>query len=278
VPDAPLPADFYDSYSALTVWNGQLTAIGATVWRSVDGVTWLRNNLADGTAAPGPLAGLTRANENVRALALGGTLFFLQPDTGNVFRSTDPNAAVWTFIGVIPGYTPRCGPAAFTLLGKMWVMGGGACDYSRVYNDIWSSPDGLNWTQNAAPAAWSGRMWPCIAIGSDGMIWLAGGYAPTDWNNSGTLKVRYGANHADVWYSRDGIDWKQLKADAGSGLPDDGKLEPRHAATCYVVGDTAATAKLVIIAGTGGSDPNGANARVINSIRALPLPAAATLP
>ena len=37
VMDAPVPTDFYDSYSALVVWMGQLTAIGATVWRSADG-------------------------------------------------------------------------------------------------------------------------------------------------------------------------------------------------------------------------------------------------
>lgn len=280
VPDVALPTDFYDSYSALTVWNGQLTAVGATVWRSIDGSTWLRNNLPDGvTAAPGPLAGLNTANENSRALILGDTLFFLQPDTGDVFTSTDPNAAVWTYIGDMSGsgYTPRCAAAAFSLLGKLWVMGGGACDYSRVYNDIWSSPDGVNWTQSAAPAAWFARMWPCIAIGPDGIVWLTAGYAPTDWTNNGTIKVRYGANHADVWYSRDAVDWKQLKADAGSGLPDDGKLEPRHAPTCYVTGDTGA-ANLVIMAGTGGSDPNDAAAQVINSIRTLPLPTAAELP
>jgi hypothetical protein len=34
----------------------------------------------------------------------------------------------------------------------------------------------------------------------------------------------------------------------------------------------------VMMAGTGGSNPNGAEARVINSIRVLPLPAAASLP
>jgi hypothetical protein len=283
VPDVPLPTDFYDSYSALTVWNGQLTAIGSTVWRSVDGVTWLRNNLPDGTPAEGPLADLTRANENSRALILGASLFFLQPDLGgDVFQSTDPNAATWTYIGEMAssGYTPRCGEAAFALLGKMWVMGGGACDYSKLYNDIWSSPDGVNWTRTATPVAWSARMWPCIALGPDGIVWLAGGYAPTDWNNTGgTIKVRYGANHSDVWYSRDAVTWKQLKADAGSGLPDDGQLEPRHAATCYVTPDASGTGStLVIIAGTGGSDPNDANAEVINSIRALPLPAAAELP
>jgi len=282
VQDVPLPTDFYDSYSALTVWNGQLTALGSTVWRTVDGTTWLRNNLADGTAAPGPLGGLTRASENSRALPLGATLFFLQPDLGDVFSSTDPNAANWSYIGEMTssGYAPRCAEAAFVLLGKLWVMGGGACDYSKVYNDIWSSPDGINWTRSPNPVAWAPRMWPCIAIGTDGIVWLAGGYAPTDWNNAGgTIKVRYGANHSDVWYSRDAVTWKQLKADLGSGLPDDGKLEPRHAPTCYITPDASGTgASLVIIAGTGGSDPNDANAETINSIRTLRLPAAAELP
>jgi len=275
--DDPVPADFYDSYSPLVVWNAQLTAIGATVWRSADGVTWARNNLADGvTAVPGPVP--ARATENSRAVILGGSLFFLQLDSGEVYRSSDPSASLWTDLGPIPGFTPRCGGVAFGLLGKIWVEGGGACDYSRMFNDVWSSPDGVNWTQNAKLAEWSGRMWPCVATDGDEIVWLAGGYAPTDWNNTAGLVVRYGANHADVWYSKDGAAWKQLKADAGSGLDDDGALEPRHAPTCFVAGDTATAKNLVLIAGTGGSDPDDGNARVLNSMRALPLPAAASLP
>ena len=114
---------------------------------------------------------------------------------------------------------------------------------------------------------------------ADGVVWLAGGYAPTDWySDSGTLSPRYGSNHADVWYSKDGADWRQIKADAGSGLPDDGKLERRHAPTCYVVGDSPTQRSLLIVGGTGGTDPNAANARVLNSIRRLPLPEAASLP
>jgi len=180
-------------------------------------------------------------------------------------------------LGAIPGFTPRCGAAVFTMLGKIWIEGGGACDYSRVYHDMWSSPDGLTWTQSATPAAWSARMWPCVATSADGLVWLATGYAPTDWNNTTGVLVRYGANHSDAWYSRDGSNWKQFKADLGSGLPDDGKLEPRHASTCFVTGDAATGMKLLIIAGSGGSDPNGLNARVLNSIRSLSLPAAASL-
>jgi hypothetical protein len=276
VPDVLPPADFYDSYSAIVVWNEQLTAIGATTWRSADGVTWLRNNLATGAAVPGPLP--VRATENTRAEILAGTLFLLQPDSGEVYRSTDANAAVWTDLGAIPGFTTRCGAAVFTLQGRIWIEGGGACDYSQTYHDIWSSADGVTWTQNATPAAWSARMWPCVATGGDGVMWLGAGYAPTDWTNTDGIVPRYGANHADIWYTKDGTLWKQLKADAGSGLPDDGKLEPRHAATCYVTRDSAASLSLVLIAGTGGSDPNDADAQVLNSIRTLSLPPAASLP
>lgn len=278
VQDSPLPTDFYDSYTAIIVWNGQLTAIGSTVWRSPDGVTWTRDNLSDGSASPGPLPAPQRATENSRALILGNVLYFVQIDRGEVYSTTAADATGWTDLGAIPGFTPRCGGTAFVLEGEIWIEGGGACDYTRVYNDIWSSPDGVHWTQQPTSAAWFGRMWPCVATG-DGIVWLAGGYAPTDWlSTDGTISVRYANNHADVWYSRDGIDWKQFKADIGSGLPDDGKLEPRHAPTCYFVGADATARSLIIIAGTGGTSPNAANAETLNSIRRLPLPEAALLP
>lgn len=280
VMDAPLPTDFYDSYSPIIVWNGQLTAIGSTVWRSVDGVTWLRVNAPQccNIPAQGPEPAGSRATENSKAFIIGNTLFFLQTDTGEVYSTTDPQAATWTDLGAMPGYPPRCGAAAFALQGKMFVTGGGACDYSKVYNDVWSSSDGVTWTQSATPARWSARLWPCIAVDDNGIAWLAGGYAPTDWNNvGGTITRRYGANHADVWYSRDGNSWRQLKADQGSGLVDDGKLEPRHAATCFVTpGGTEG--QLTVIAGTGGPNPDDGDANTLNSIRVLQLPAAQSLP
>jgi hypothetical protein len=278
VQDTPLPTDFYDSYSAVVVWHNQLTAIGSTVWRSADGVHWQRSNLADGTPVQGPLPAGSRATENSKAFVIGNTLYFLQTDTGDVQSTSDPQAATWTDLGAMTAYTPRCGAAAFLLNGTMFVTGGGACDYSQVYNDVWSSPDGVNWTQSPAPARWSARMWPCIVVDGNNIAWLAGGYAPTDWNDTdGSISRRYGANHADVWYSRDGSEWKQLKADAGSGLIDDGKLEPRHAPTCFVTpGGTEG--QLTIIAGTGGPIPNDGDANTLNSIRVLPLPAAAGLP
>ncbi len=280
VQDAPVPTDFYDAYAAMIVWNGQLTAIGHTVWRSADGVTWARQNLPDGSAAPGPLPGI--ATENTRAVILGSTLFVVQPDSGEVYRTQDPNAAVWTDLGAIPNFTPRCASTAFVLQGKIWVEGGGACDYSSLFSDIWSSADGINWTRSSTTIGWPPRMWPCISTADDGVIWLAGGYAPTDWKNTGgTIAPRYAQNHADVWYTRDALTWHQFKADLGSGLPDDGGLEPRHAPTCYRPsgsGSGGAGGTLTIMAGTSATVLDATNALTVNSIRLLPLPAAASLP
>jgi hypothetical protein len=279
VMDVPAPTDFYEAYSPLVVWNQRLFAIGSAVWSSADGIQWTRHTLADGvTPVPGPLP--FRATENSRALPLAGSLIFVQPDTGEVYSSTDPNAAVWNHLGAIQGFTPRCGAAVFVLQARIWIEGGGACDYSQIFNDVWSSADGVAWARSTNTADWTARMWPCVAPGSDGVVWLAGGYAPVDWTNTGgTVTVLTGVNHSDVWYSKDGANWKQFKADYGSGLPDGSTLEPRHASTCFsVAGSSANTQSLVVIGGTGGADYDGANARVLNSTRALTLPPAAELP
>lgn len=279
VPDVAAPTDFYEAYSPIVVWSQRLFAIGMRVWSSADGSQWAQQVLADGvTPAKGPLP--FRATENSRALVLGSNLFYVQPDTGEVYSTTDPDAAVWNTLGTIAGFAPRCGAVVFVLESKLWIEGGGACNYSAVYNDIWSSSDGVSWSQSTKLAEWPARMWACAALGSDGVVWLAGGYAPTDWNKVGaTVTPRAGANHADVWYTKDGADWKQLKPDAGSGLPDGATFEPRHAATCFsVAGSSANTQSLVAIGGTGGTDANDADARTINSIRTLALPSAAVLP
>jgi hypothetical protein len=277
VQDVANPTDFYDSYSAIVVWNDRLFAIGSTVWSSANGTDWSRDNLPDGTAVPGPLAG-SQATENSRAFVLGSTLFFLQPDRGEVYSTTDPTATTWTDLGAIPGFTPRCGETAFVLLGKLWIEGGGACNYSAVYNDIWSSADGVTWTQSDTAAAWPARMWGCISNGSVGDIWMVGGYWPTDWTNTGsTIAPRYGENHSDVWYTKDGVNWRQFKADYGSGLPDGDALDPRHAAACYI--DAAPTGQsLIVTAGSAEAGTDQAVEAVSNTVATLSVPAAAALP
>jgi hypothetical protein len=65
----------------------------------------------------------------------------------------------------------------------MWVMGGN--DSGGDYlNDVWSSPDGTNWTQVTAAAPWSPRH--ATAVVFNGQMWVLGG-------------ARNGSGLNDVW-------------------------------------------------------------------------------
>ena len=270
------PHDFYNSYSPLVEFNRQLWAFGKFIWTSLDGYRWIQ---AKDSATNTPLKGPGPASENVKAFVLNGSIYYVDGGQGIVSISTD--GTTWSAPYVIPNFTKRCGPGINIAQGKLWIVGGGACNYSATYNDLWYSSDGMNWTQvqNAGAvksAEWSPRMWPCMTTDSAGVMWLAGGYGVSNWDQTKQRIVTgYEYNLADVWYSRDGASWKQLKPTVGSGLPDDGGLEPRHSPTCYFRRDTNS---LIVAAGKGGVDPFNDNAYVLNSVRRLKLPAANSLP
>jgi hypothetical protein len=66
---------------------------------------------------------------------------------------------------------------------------------SVATNDVWSSPDGVTWTQVNANAPWSARSAHSSLVFNNKM-WILGGVdttQPRDLN--------------DVWYSSDGVNW-----------------------------------------------------------------------
>ncbi len=91
---------------------------------------------------------------------------------------------------------------------KLWLFGGNG-GVGNLHNDVWSSIDGITWTQEkadvAAPATgvqpskwthWSPRQAAQIAIFNNGTgdkLWLSGGYGLNTRN--------------DVWYSTNAVDW-----------------------------------------------------------------------
>lgn len=90
----------------------------------------------------------------------------------------------------------RDSAAEFSYDGKLWIMGGYVP--SRV-NDVWSSTDGVSWTQVTNNASWSGRNLPGSVVFNNKM-WILGGFAgPT-----ATLQ-----SMNDVWSSQNGADWAQ---------------------------------------------------------------------
>ena len=88
-------------------------------------------------------------------------------------------------------FSPRLGHQVVVHDDQLWLIGGD--DGSRK-NDVWSSSDGIAWTQRAASAAFSGRERHRI-VAHDNRLWLIGGYDGSDYGN-------------DIWRSTDGIDWR----------------------------------------------------------------------
>ncbi|MDH3343248.1 MAG: hypothetical protein OEM07_05955, partial [Gammaproteobacteria bacterium] len=83
---------------------------------------------------------------------------------------------------------------------KLWLIGG---DDGKKSNDVWSSSDGISWTQETANAAFSERKNHQVIRFNDGSgdkLWLIGG--------------KNGEYKSDVWSSSDAINWQQETASA----------------------------------------------------------------
>jgi hypothetical protein len=87
---------------------------------------------------------------------------------------------------------------------RMWRMGGFAKEEDQFHplREIWSSPDGHNWTLATATPAWSARGGGALVV-HDGKLWLLGG---AQHPRNGTDQTTFG----DVWSSEDGVDWIEV--------------------------------------------------------------------
>jgi hypothetical protein len=80
---------------------------------------------------------------------------------------------------------------------RMWVLGG--ISYSSTtssmayHNDVWSTADGTNWTQETAAAPWMGRRGHTVAVYKN-RLWVMGGSLSNAYFN-------------DVWSTADGVNW-----------------------------------------------------------------------
>jgi len=104
--------------------------------------------------------------------------------------------------------------------GQMFAIGGGIVSYQpfRAYREVWSSPDGKNWTLVTDDAPWVGRIWSS-AVSYANRLWMLTGFRGQPvWEN-----------RRDCWYSADGKEWKQLETEH--------MWSARHEASCYVKDD-----------------------------------------
>jgi hypothetical protein len=83
---------------------------------------------------------------------------------------------------------------------KIWVLGGSCGStfhgYQTLFNDVWSSADGVTWEQLATNAPWSPRCFHSSSVLVwRNQIWIFGG------------DKSYSSSVMDVWASPDGLDW-----------------------------------------------------------------------
>ena len=191
------------------------------VWNSDDGKTW--NYVNKGKDVPWAPRVLhytvvhddkmwVIGGQNLPQFGGGDEDFFYQ----DAWTSTD--GVEWTLVKPEePCWSPRgmIGGTA-VMNGRIWMLGGGRYDTPRVgrlfHNDVWSSADGVHWTEHTKAAPWHTRQYHDVAAW-DNKLWVMEGYHVD------------GGNRNDVWYSADGVEWKELP-----NTP----WKPRHAASLVV--------------------------------------------
>ena len=89
--------------------------------------------------------------------------------------------------------------ADFNLLkfdNKLWIIGGtNNNDLPEWLNDVWSSEDGITWTQVTNHGPWQKRESMSVNV-HDNKMYLIGGHSLTNWHL-----------YQDIWESTNGRDW-----------------------------------------------------------------------
>ena len=156
------------------------------VWYSADGVNW---SLA-GYAPFGARSYHSSLVFNDLMWVIGGyEPVGSQGYKNDVWYSSD--GASWTQATSSAGFSPRSDHSSLNYGVEMWVIGGDTFQgnlYTSL-NDVWSSADGVNWTQETSSAQFTRRGFHSSVVFNN-QIWVMGG-----------TSTCCGTNKNDVWYS-----------------------------------------------------------------------------
>ena len=116
--------------------------------------------------------------------------------TVNTFATRDLNIPE-TPLTANAGFSQRAGHTSVIFKNKIFVIGGH--DSSKFLNDVWTSPDGENWTKISPnfPTKSTPQFTPRashVTVAFQNKLWIIGGYANGD-------------SLSDIWYSDDGVSW-----------------------------------------------------------------------
>ena len=196
------------------VYNNKMWIVGGDanqghyqddVWNSSDGLTWSHVNNNQPVPWGPRVLHYTLVHDGKMWVMGGQTLPQLAPAPetwyNDVWNSTD--GVTWTQVQTQGPSWIKHGAIGGSVVfnNRMWVVGGGTywtpSASEQLYNDVWSSADGVTWTQNLANAPWAKRKYHNIAV-FDNKMWVIGGADAATGDKQ------------DVWYSSDGVNWTEL--------------------------------------------------------------------
>lgn len=145
----------------------------------------------------------------------------------DVWCSAD--GVTWEQVTANAPWSPRGmigGSAVFQ--DRIWLIGGGTFEnpgrpIRTMYNEVWSSADGVNWKQHSPDVPWLNRQFHEVAVFDD-KLWVLEGFR-LNYNLYSDGVGPYGGNLNDVWYSADGETWHEVP---------DTPWARRHAASVFV--------------------------------------------
>jgi hypothetical protein len=201
--DLPMSITFRNKMWIMGGWyKGRLEghSAGNEVWSSKNGFDW-KSETRQASWTPRTAAAIVEFKGKM--WILGGTENYYFGDSSSlkndVWSSADGKN--WKLETASAGWKPRAYHQATVLNNKIYVFGGGnyVPEY-KAFNDVWSSDDGIHWTEETASAPWHGRIWFSSVIYRN-HIWLLGGWSNNPYKNWN-----------DVWYSKDGKNWKKFES------------------------------------------------------------------
>ena len=116
------------------------------------------------------------------------------------------NGSHWNKVNASAPFGGRFGSQLLAYNGQLWLIGGN--NNGTLMNDVWSSSDGVSWTQVLAPniSGTATQFTPredFCALVYNGSMWVIAGFSTGQSNN-------------DVWTSNNGSTWTEVLADGSS--------------------------------------------------------------
>lgn len=195
----------YNPYSGFVSFRDQMWAFHLTSFSSSDGIQW------------DTVACNIQFEQGTKFTVFKDAIWAVK--AYDIWKSDD--GINWEIVTSVP-WISRSLPGFIVCQDKLWFFGGGSgygtygMDY--YFNDVWYSEDGINWQLATNNADWPGRYWFTAQSYND-MLFLIGG-----WNfyhlDNGTF-----GNLNDIWFSEDGISWKEWQGSS---------WENRHAQLSFV--------------------------------------------